>query len=515
MEFDELDQPLIELEGYEIKANNEEIVEWFQKVRAACQDAASSRDIIFELQKILGKKDIDPYNEKSPYYNFLLAYVRDFFGDTGIAITHIDFSVSEFKNLGQEKIWHQVISNWFYGLLLYKQKQFDKAKTKIDIAKEILSKLDKEQHHFGKYSSEYEIMIETIKISTFSMRAKSQSSMLHDSSQRNKGKDDKSDQKSRPVWDRFKGVFTSNPPPMQRTSDTDSSGPQPTTIKNSTEQKINQPKDKKSTSDGSPPKDTEAKPPSGNSNPHLRHIIIPVDMRAIEELDISSTPLEPELFKKLQAYEEKKEFHDETEHQTRQKGTYPKRIVIPSFPNYGQATAGPAGKAYLPDPSQVEKADAIDDTLQVKFEGKEHKVNFINNQFTPTFVEGKHYGWLKVSGESMNNASPVQINDDDHVLFCKSHDLESCAGKIVVATLPDSETQPPQLVIKYLLKLSSPLPSRIDGWSEYSKFMLHSESSLDKDSKTGMSYKNDIEINDNYQIVGEVLAVAKPIKPLN
>jgi hypothetical protein len=517
MEFEELAQPLKELEDYEIKANNEEILAWFRKVRAACLDTASLHAIILELQEILKKNDIDLYDEKSPYYNILLAYVRDFFGNTDAAIANVDSSVLGFKKLGKEKDWHQAISNWFYGLLLCKQGQFDRAKAKIDDAIKIILKLYKEQYHFGQYSNEYKDMIETIKVSAANMRDQSQSRLAHNSLQGSESKDSGTDQKNKSVLDRLKGVLTSNPSLTQKASDINSSGPQNTPIKNSGAQKNNQPKGKNSSSDGTPPKGPETKLLSGNNNSHLRHIIIPVDMRAIENLDTNSTPLEPKWFDKLQAYEEKKAHHDGMEPQSEleQNGTQPKRIVIPSFPNYGQATAGPAGKAYLPDHSQVEKADAIDETFQIKFEGKEHKVNFINSQSNRTFVEGKNYGWLKVTGESMNNASPIPINDKDHVLFCESHDLESCAGKIVVAILSDSETQPPQLVIKYLLKLISPLPLRTDGWNEYSKFMLHSESSLDKDPKTGMSYKNDIEIDKDYQIVGEVLAVAKPIKLLN
>ena len=293
------------------------------------------------------------------------------------------------------------------------------------------------------------------------------------------------------------------PPQSQKTSEHKPTEPK-------TDNSSSQAQSKKQPGD-EPPIPPRAKPPTENNKSHLRHIIIPVDMRAIENMDIDSTPLDPELFKQFQAYEEKKEHSDESGRPPEQKqnGTGLKRIVIPSFPNYGQATAGLTGMPHL-DPSGVEKADTVDETLKINFEGKEHKVHFINSQTPPTFKEGKNYGWLKVAGESMNEASPVKINDKDHILFCERHDLESCAGKIVVAILPDSETQPPQLVIKYLLKLSSPMPLRTNGWNEYSKFMLHSESSLPEDPKTEMSYKKDMEITKDDQIVGEVIVVAKP-----
>ena len=56
MGFEKLAQPFNELEDYEIKANNEEIVDWFQKVRAACTGSESSSTIISNLQEILREK---------------------------------------------------------------------------------------------------------------------------------------------------------------------------------------------------------------------------------------------------------------------------------------------------------------------------------------------------------------------------------------------------------------------------------------------------------------------------
>lgn len=172
MGFKRPDHPFNKLEDYEIKANNEEIVEWFRKVRAACTGSESSSTIISDIQEILEKNDIDLYGEKSPYYNFLLAYVHDFFGDSpDDAIKNIESSASGFMKLGKDKDWQRVISYWFYGLLLCKQGQLDRAKAKIDDAIKIITKMDKEQHHFGQYSKEYTDMIETIKVSNTNMRA--------------------------------------------------------------------------------------------------------------------------------------------------------------------------------------------------------------------------------------------------------------------------------------------------------------------------------------------------------
>lgn len=165
MILEELIRPLDELESREIKANNNEIVVWIQKVRSSCLDVSNSRDIIPDLIEIRDNHDVDPYDEKSPYYSLLLAYARVFFDDIDGAVIDIELSISGFKNLGKEKVWQQAVSNWFYGLLLCKQGQCDSAKAKVDIAIDIFSKLDKEQCHFGEYCAEYRNMIETIQTS--------------------------------------------------------------------------------------------------------------------------------------------------------------------------------------------------------------------------------------------------------------------------------------------------------------------------------------------------------------
>ena len=214
MVFEELDQPLKKLEEYEKEAKNEEIVEWFRKVQAARSDAANLRAIILDLREVLEKHDIDPYREKSPYYNFLLAYAYDSSGDTDVAIVNVDLSVSGFRKLGEAKDRQQAVSNWFCGLLLCKQGKFDIAKEKIDIAIDIFSKLDKERYLLGEYSKEYKDVIEKIKVSYANIRAEVQSKQS--------------------LFNRLKGTQTSNPPLAQKASDHNSSRPQDTPIKDYT-----------------------------------------------------------------------------------------------------------------------------------------------------------------------------------------------------------------------------------------------------------------------------------------
>jgi hypothetical protein len=164
------------------------------------------------------------------------------------------------------------------------------------------------------------------------------------------------------------------------------------------------------------------------------------------------------------------------------------------------------------DSKELINANEIYDDLRVRFEDQEYEVRFINNEQI-AFIDNKRYGWLKVIGDGMNKSTPILINDGDYVLFSEIHDVTSCIQKIVVAGLPEIDIQTPQLVIKRLLELNSQVPSKAKSSRNRTlKFMLHSESSLDKDSQTGISYKKDIEVINDYQIVGEAIAIAKAIQ---
>jgi hypothetical protein len=177
--------------------------------------------------------------------------------------------------------------------------------------------------------------------------------------------------------------------------------------------------------------------------------------------------------------------------------------IIPGFPVYGQVTAGLSGEPWLDYLGW--DADAVDETLLINLEGHAYRVCFVND-VPITFVEGRHYGWFKVRGASMNNAARKPINHNEYVLFCENHDPEACAGKIVIASLPELDAQPPQLVLKRLVKV----PLREDGYQ--SKFILRSESLLNNDPITGMSFRKDIEIVKDDQIKGDVVVIARLIE---
>jgi SOS-response transcriptional repressor LexA len=99
------------------------------------------------------------------------------------------------------------------------------------------------------------------------------------------------------------------------------------------------------------------------------------------------------------------------------------------------------------------------------------------------------YGLVKVEGKSMNNAKPININDGDYVLFSKQQHSEE--NDIVIASRRDENGE-----FAYMVKRHK----KRDG-------LLVSESSGDDNSQP----YEPIEINEDYQILGVVFAVVKPI----
>jgi hypothetical protein len=203
-------------------------------------------------------------------------------------------------------------------------------------------------------------------------------------------------------------------------------------------------------------------------------------------------------------------------------------IVTPSFPLYGRASAGPNGWPVLDEPDY---SAAIDETSLIQLEGKEHRIysekkgdkqisistsDFLTSIFPPRISErfklnGKRFGWLKVIGNSMNNASPTPIESGDYVLFYKNNDMNSCINQIVVAAVPNFGSDAPRLAIKRLIKL---VDSSNENGNDKTKakpaekFYLHSESLFDIDPDTGENYGIDLELVDDNQIIGVVIAVA-------
>jgi hypothetical protein len=124
----------------------------------------------------------------------------------------------------------------------------------------------------------------------------------------------------------------------------------------------------------------------------------------------------------------------ETSHQTYQTKNlfWPTARII--FGVYDIAHASLVGK-YVMDDDLISQI-AIEELL---IDGKLHKLfSAQTGNFEFTLASGTDYRWLRVSGESMNQATPTAINPDDYVLADLSHSVNN--GDIVIASLLNPPT---------------------------------------------------------------------------
>lgn len=193
-------------------------------------------------------------------------------------------------------------------------------------------------------------------------------------------------------------------------------------------------------------------------------------------------------------------------------------ITTASFPIYGSATAGPDGAVVLDEP---ESFNTNNQTSIISLNAEDYEVyslyddqiRITQNNFLYSLlglqaskkinIQGKRYGWLKVAGNSMNTAKPREINNNDYVLFIENQDPDICRNKIVVATLPTSETQSARLMIKRFLIKQSNFKNLKTGKNNRILYILRSESK-------GPSFE-DIYLSEEYQLVGIVIAIARPV----
>lgn len=191
-------------------------------------------------------------------------------------------------------------------------------------------------------------------------------------------------------------------------------------------------------------------------------------------------------------------------------------LMTPSLPFYGGVSAGPGGTVVLNDRKFV-----VNEQISlIRMDGKEYRIyvlkrddkqiiiprkDLLTSTLDPLIrdklkLEGKIYGWLEVSGNSMNNASPIPIENGDLVLFEENRDQQSCKDQIVLVSII-SDNQP-RLMIKKLTEKGG-------------KFFLHSESTFTSDPLTGDNYEQDLEFTPEHQLIGIVIAVAsdKPKPP--
>ena len=144
----ELFQPLNELIQTE---KDSEVAKLLQKVQAIRLDSSGITAIISDLRSLLENRDIDRYDEKSAYYNFLLAYAYAVSGKIDSAIQEIENAVYGFKYFGNERDWQQAMSTWVHGLLLCEQRQYDSAIAKMEEARKTISKLADHRKNRGDY----------------------------------------------------------------------------------------------------------------------------------------------------------------------------------------------------------------------------------------------------------------------------------------------------------------------------------------------------------------------------
>jgi hypothetical protein len=275
-----------------------------------------------------------------------------------------------------------------------------------------------------------------------------------------------------------------------------------------------------------------------DSSPMNLHINIPIDIRSTDYVDqtsmpylhthheqstnqdqdaifITSTPVDVNMVDftqplVLQTSDKANPDDSFNESNTSQEILQLDYLMTPSFPIYGKASAGPDGQVLLEEPNF---GGATDESSCVRIDGQEydvhtlkhddHQVDISYRDFILSILPkklrkngGKAYGWLKVVGNSMNNAEPTPIDEDDYVLFYENR--IPTAGKIVIAAESTPASGATRLLIKQLIKIKE-------------RFFLHSMSH-GKDPNTERDYV-DLEVDDCYQLIGEVVAVAKLRKP--
>ena len=99
----------------------------------------------------------------------------------------------------------------------------------------------------------------------------------------------------------------------------------------------------------------------------------------------------------------------------------------------------------------------------------------------------------------MDLARPIPIEDQDYVLFDKSPcSLQSCEGKIVLASVRDANIDPTRLMIKKFVVIN---PEQHPEFNDTARFLLSESRSKHKA----------IELTKEFRIEGKVVAIAKQI----
>ena len=117
-------------------------------------------------------------------------------------------------------------------------------------------------------------------------------------------------------------------------------------------------------------------------------------------------------------------------------------MVLPSLPIYAQKVK--AGN--LGEPVLVQYLNLYAEIEQIHFEGKPHSLHSLRSQFKIKPTTGE-WGWMKVSGHSMNNLKGlVSIQEDDYILIQRHSNPNE--NEIVVAFRVETNTNDAYLFVK-------------------------------------------------------------------
>ncbi len=77
---------------------------------------------------------------------------------------------------------------------------------------------------------------------------------------------------------------------------------------------------------------------------------------------------------------------------------------------------------------------------EITFAGIRHRIYNVRNAGMPIFLHARVYRWLRVTGNSMNQANPIPISNNDYVLVVDTQlsDVQAQYGDIVVASIHSS-----------------------------------------------------------------------------
>jgi len=179
-------------------------------------------------------------------------------------------------------------------------------------------------------------------------------------------------------------------------------------------------------------------------------------------------------------------------------------LVLPWLPIYPGVEAGKNGPVLVPPP---QKGDCAAIT-QVILDDEPYTVYSMKmDDRQVTFTSGKRYGWAKVSGHSMNIATPVPICEGDYVLFYAtiSHaDEGSGAGENgTVIEQKDIEQKDPIVIVSWPEENKAGYRCIVKRYENSDK-RLYSET-----DRKGKSF-DPIRLSPDIRILGVVIAVAKP-----